>query len=299
MKAVMLMAYGSPRSLDEVEEYYTHIRGGKRPSQEQLEALKEKYRRIGGSPLIEITKRQAEKLEAALSRQGTSVPVYAAMKHSHPFISEVVAEAVRDGVDRLLCIVLAPHYSRISTGGYEKFVNDAVSAAGGIIQVSFVRSWHDNPLLVSAWEKRLRQAGTKAGNDYWPIFTAHSLPERILREGDPYKQQLMETSSLVASAAKLSGWSFTFQSQSKTGEPWLGPDVIDHMEELVKGGRRSFVVVPVGFVSDHLEILYDLDVECVEWARERGVSFVRCSMLNDSDDLAECLASVVRKEGFA
>lgn len=297
MKAVMLMAYGSPRSLDEVEEYYTHIRGGRKPSEEQVEELKERYRRIGGSPLIEITRRQAEKLEAALSKGGAKVPVYAAMKHSHPFISEVVKEAEGDGVDRLLCIVLAPHYSRISTGGYEKSVAEALSNSVGIRSVSFVKSWHDNPLLVKAWVKRLKEA--KAGDTYWPVFTAHSLPERILREGDPYVDQLMETSRLVASSAGLEGWSFAFQSQSKTGEPWLGPDIIDHMEERLQRGNRSFLAVPVGFVSDHLEILYDLDVECVEWARRNGVSFRRCSMLNDSDDLVECLASVVKKEGFA
>ncbi len=299
MKGILLMAYGGPTSLDQVEAYYTHIRGGRKPSAEQLQDLLARYRAIGGSsPLLGITQRQASALEGSLRRAGKEVRVYAGMKHSPPFIGEMVKKASSDGVRELLCIALAPHYSSISIGGYQKSVEEAAGLLGGNMQITFVRSWHANQRLVSMWAERVMSASAAAGPDATLVFSAHSLPERIIREGDPYKDQLLETSRLVAEKAGWRDWSFTFQSQSKTGEPWLGPDILDHLQKLYEDGRRSFISAPIGFVSDHLEILYDIDVECRDWAERRGARLVRCASPNDSDEMIGALRDVALRNGF-
>ncbi len=299
MKGVLLMAYGSPESMDAVEVYYTHIRGGRRPSAEQLKDLVDRYVAIGGpSPLLKITERQAASLRSVLEDAGSETRVYAGMKHSPPFIGDVVARAHSEGVSELLCIALAPHYSRISTGGYIRAVEEGASAVGGGLKVTQVKSWHDNPLLVDLWASRVREALGKSRPGAAVVFSAHSLPSRIVAEGDPYKDQLLETSRLVSQRAGVDGWTFAFQSASKTGEPWLGPDILEHLESLFKEGKRDFVSAPIGFVSDHLEILYDLDVEATAWANENGARFVRCRSLNDSREFSECLLSLVQREGF-
>lgn len=293
------MAYGGPSSLAQVEEYYTDIRGGRKPSKEQLDGLVERYRSIGGrSPLLEITERQAAGLERALGHLG-GARVYAGMKHSRPFIGEVMARARSEGVSELLCVALAPHYSSISIGGYARAVEEANQRLDGAFKVTFVKSWHRNPKLISMWAGRVKEAGSEAGPGASLVFSAHSLPERIIREGDPYRDQLLETSSLVAGAAGWTDWSFTFQSQSKTGEPWLGPDILDHLQTLYEGGKRRFVSAPIGFVSDHLEVLYDIDIECREWAAKRGVDLVRCRSPNDSEEMIATLVDIAREDGFA
>lgn len=299
MRGIMVMAYGGPTSLGQVESYYTHIRGGRKPSAEQLEDLTARYRAIGGSsPLLEITRRQAAGLERALEAR-SGAKVYAGMKHSPPFISDVMRKASSEGVTDLLCIALAPHYSSISIGGYAKAVEGGNEMLGGRLNVTFVKSWHRNPKMVEMWARRVKEAGREVGASASLVFSAHSLPERIIREGDPYKGQLIETSELVAEKAGWEDWSFAFQSQSKTGEPWLGPDILDHLQALYELGKRRFVCAPIGFVSDHLEILYDIDVECQEWAHERGAEIVRCESPNDSEELIGALAQVAEESGFA
>lgn len=298
-KAVMLMAYGTPRTLDDVEAYYTHIRGGRKPSEEALADLLDRYRAIGGtSPLIEITERQRQGLETALRKAGSETKVYAAMKHSPPFIVDVVKQASEDGFDRLLTITLAPHYSRISIGSYISEVNAANEGLPTQMKVESVESWFDNPVLVRVWRDRVKEAATRMGGDAWLVFTAHSLPAKILLEGDPYRDQLLATSRLVADAAGFQEWSFSFQSASKTGEPWLGPDILEHLQTLRDAGERSFLIAPVGFVSDHLEILHDIDIECAVWAREGGAKLVRCESPNDSQEFVACLLSLVKENGF-
>lgn len=294
-----MMAYGGPSSLDQVEAYYTHIRGGRRPSPEQLEELVSKYRAIGGaSPLLEITERQGRGLERALEGR-SGVKVYAGMKHSPPFIADVMNKAGSEGVTELLCIALAPHYSSISIGGYAKAVDEANHKMPNRMKVTFVKSWHRNPKMVAMWAKSVSRAGEAAGADASLVFSAHSLPERIIREGDPYKDQLMESSRLIADSAGWKDWSFTFQSQSKTGEPWLGPDILDHLEALHRKGKRKFISAPIGFVSDHLEILYDIDVEAKQWAREHGAQLVRCELPNDSAGMTASLVEIAEENGFA
>lgn len=298
MRGILLTAYGTPRTLDDVEEYYTHIRGGRKPSPEQLEDLISRYKSIGGtSPLIEITEAQRSKLQVRLREGGMEARVFAGMKHSPPFISEVVKEAAESGVDTLLTIALAPHYSTISIGSYINAVTAANQQLGSSMRLEFVKSWHDNPGLISMWSGLVKAAAGKVEAPYALVCSAHSLPARIISQGDPYRDELLHTSELVAGRSGSDDWSFTFQSASATGEPWLAPDILDHLESLSKAGKRSFVLAPLGFVSDHLEILYDIDVECRRWAEKAGIDLVRCDSPNDSDALIDCLYSVASGAG--
>jgi len=299
MKGILLMAYGTPASLDDVEAYYTHIRGGRKPSAEQLSDLVNRYTVIGGnSPLLKITHRQAAKLQSVLAAKGSNVKVYAGMKHSPPFISAIIKTAISEGVTDLLCIALAPHYSSMSVGGYIRVVEEASAQLAEKPKIKFIRSWHDRPDFVSLWVDRVNRANGRLGDGASLVFSAHSLPERILQLGDPYKQQLLESSKLVADRLRWKGWTFTFQSASQSGEKWLGPDVLEHLQSLYDKGSRTFLMAPIGFVSDHLEILYDIDVECVEWAKQHDSRLARCESLNDSDDFISCLASLAAESGF-
>lgn len=300
MKAVMLMAYGSPQSIAGIEEYYTHIRGGRRPTEEELADLVARYRAIGGSsPLLKITQEQAASLERHLRAMSSHTRVYAAMKHSPPFIREVMREIKTDGIDQLLCIALAPHYSGMSIGGYARAVDDSLAENGNFARVDFVKSWHANPRLISAWVDLIMDAERRIGKTYRLVFTAHSLPERTLSMGDPYKEQLLESASLIATKLGAGDWSYAFQSASNTGERWLGPDIIQHLESLRNLGEKTFLIAPIGFVADHLEILYDIDVECMEWARENQVRVTRCDSFNASMPFIECLSSIVEDRGFS
>lgn len=299
MKGVLLMTYGTPRSLQGVEEYYTNIRGGQRPTQAEVENLRRRYEAIGGtSPLIRTTESLRAKLQRALSDGGSATRVYSAMKHSEPFISEVVKQAAGDGVDELLSIALAPHFSRMSVGTYMLAVETANASLPKRMRLDSVSSWHLNPKLIEAWAARVRRAGPKLPAEHSLVFSAHSLPERILADGDPYRYQLVETCESVASAVGRTGWSFAFQSAGHTRDPWLGPDILEHLQAQLDGGSRSFLIAPVGFVADHLEILYDIDVECREWAAENGARLERCEMLNDDDDFVDCLQSIVGERKF-
>jgi ferrochelatase len=283
--AVVLMAYGSPERLDDVPAYYRDIRGGRPIRPELLEDLVERYRRLGiedGSPLNAIT----EQTRAALERELDDVPVFTGMKHWTPRIAEAAEAAVAGGAETVVGLVLAPHYSSLSIAGYRKQLEDALD---GRAELAFVESWHDEQGFVNVLAGRVR--GTKAH----VVFTAHSLPQRILEEGDPYKDQLLETARLVAERAGLGDWSFSFQSESQTGEPWLGPDILDHLEELHAAGVREVLVCPVGFVADHLEIRWDLDNEAAEKAQELGLSFARIEMPNADPAFVEVLAGLVRR----
>ncbi|MDG6920083.1 MAG: ferrochelatase [Nitrososphaerota archaeon] len=299
MKAVLLMAYGTPRTLGDVEAYYTHIRGGRKPTKEEVDGLIERYNAIGGtSPLMEITERARAALQEKIREGGSDTKVFSAMKHSPPFISEVVSSVSKEA-DELLAVALAPHYSGMSVGSYIKAVEDANAAAPRKMRLEFVRSWHTNPLFIKAWAGRVRRAEAGLPPGYALIFSAHSLPERILESGDPYKAQLLETSRLIAQELGKSEWTFSFQSAGHTSEPWMGPDILEHLEELYGRGKRAFLVAQVGFVSDHLEVLYDLDFEAKSWADKRGVTFRRCESLNDSEELVRCLYSLAADRGFA
>jgi protoporphyrin/coproporphyrin ferrochelatase len=284
--AVVLMAYGSPERAEDVPAYFADIRGGRPVRQEAVDELVERYRRIGGSsPLNRITEAQRAALEEA-----AGLPVYVGMKHWHPRIPEAVERALADGAELLVGLVLAPHYSGISIGGYRERLEEALA---GRAELAFVESWHDHEPYIELLAERV--GGTSAH----VVFTAHSLPERILAEGDPYRDQLLETSQLVAERAGIADWSFAFQSESRTGEPWLGPDILVELERLQRDGVREVLVAPVGFVSDHLEILWDLDVEAREKAAELGLELDRIESLNDDRAFIRALADLVEKASRA
>jgi ferrochelatase len=281
--AVVLMAYGSPERLDDVPAYYADIRGGRPIKPEHLENLVERYRLLGiedESPLNAIT----EQTRAALECELGDVPVFTGMKHWTPRIADAAERALEGGADTVLGLVLAPHYSELSIAGYR---NQLEGAVGDRAEVVFVDSWHDEPRFVDVLADRVR------GTDAHVVFTAHSLPERA---APVYKEQLLETAQLVAERAALGRmWSFSFQSESPTGEPWLGPDILDHLEELQARGVEKVLVCPVGFVADHLEIRWDLDHEAAEKAQELGLEFARIEMPNADPEFVSTLAWLVRR----
>jgi len=280
------MAYGSPERPEDIPAYFCDIRGGRPVRREAVDELVERYRRIGGSsPLNRITEAQRAGLEEA-----TGLPVYVGMKHWEPWIQDAVERALADGAERLVGLVLAPHYSRLSVGGYRDRLEAALD---GRAELVFVESWHDHEPYVELLADRVR------GTDAHVVFTAHSLPERILAEGDPYSDQLLETSALVAERAGVGDWSFAFQSESATGEPWLGPDILVELETLHERGVTEVLVAPVGFVCDHLEILWDLDVEAREKAAELGLELDRIESLNADPEFIDALVALVKKASCA
>ena len=287
--AILLMAYGSPATLADVGAYYTHIRGGRPPAPDQVEELQARYRAIGGtSPLLPITRAQADALAAR-----TRLPVYVGMKHWHPFIAETVAAMRADGIARAVAIALAPHYSRMSIGGYVKAVAEAADRAGGP-EMAYVESWHLHPRFLTALTDRVEEARARLRDPHSAsvVFTAHSLPQRILEWGDPYVAQLEETAAAVARAAGISRWSTAFQSASVTGEPWLGPDILDALRQLHADGAEEVLVCPAGFVADHLEVLYDLDVEARRLADALEVRLIRTGSLNAAPQFIDALAEI-------
>jgi ferrochelatase len=282
--AVVLMAYGSPERLSDVPAYYADIRGGRPIPPEHLADLVERYRRLGieeASPLNAITEQTRAALEAELG-----LPVFSGMKHWTPRIADAAESALSAGAEQVAGLVLAPHYSALSIAGYREQLERALD---GRAELRFVDSWHDEPGFVQLLADRVR------GVDAHVVFTAHSLPARILDAGDPYRDQLLETSRLVAGAAGLAAWSFSFQSESPTGEPWLGPDILDHLDSLHRQGVERVLVCPVGFVSDHLEIRWDLDVEAKERAAELGLQLERIEMPNADPAFVRTLAGIAKR----
>jgi protoporphyrin/coproporphyrin ferrochelatase len=280
--AVVLMAYGSPERLEDVPAYYADIRGGRPIKPEHLADLVERYRRVGiedGSLLNAITDETRDELERRLG-----IPVFTGMKHWTPRIADAVGQALETGASTVVGLVLAPHYSPLSIAGYRRQVEEAL---GGRAELAFVERWGTEPGFVELLADRVR--GTKAH----VVFTAHSLP--VDGSGD-YEEQLLESSSLVAERAALGdNWSFSFQSESPTGVPWLGPDILDHVRTLHDQGVRRVLACPVGFVADHLEIRWDLDVEAAELARELSLEFDRIEMPNADSRFVDVLAGLVRR----
>jgi len=282
--AVVLMAYGSPGRIEDVPAYYADIRGGRPIKPELVEDLVARYKRLGieeSNPLNEITEATRAALESELG-----LPVFTGMRHWTPRIAEAVEGALAGGADEIVGLVLAPHYSGMSI---EKYRAQLVDAVDGRVELRFVERWGDDPGFVNLLAERV--AGTSAH----VVFTAHSLPARILDEGDPYRDELLKTARLVAGAGGIEDWSFSFQSESPTGEPWLGPDILDHLDELAARGVEDILLCPVGFVADHLEIRWDLDVEAAERAQELGLGLDRIELPNAETAFIQVLASLVRR----
>lgn len=276
---ILCMAYGSPATEMDIEAYYTHIRGGRKPSPESLEELKGRYRAIGGSPLTAITRAQAAAIGARLG-----LPAFVGMKHASPFVADGAADAERAGVKRLVGLPLAPHFAEMSLGGYQRSLEKAWPG-----ELVFVRGFHDHPAFIKAVQNLLAERLEES----WPdrlFFTAHSLPARIVAEGDGYFDRLLESCHLVEAGMKLPDWEFAFQSASRTGEPWLGPDLLSAIE---RSGSRDVLVCPIGFVADHLEILYDLDIEAQAFAQSHGIKLRRTESFSDRADFISAMAEVV------
>jgi ferrochelatase len=295
---VLVMAYGAPESLDEIPGYLADIRSGRTTPRAVLEEITENYRAIGGrSPLLEVSQMQVDALAAEL---GSAYRCYLGMRHWSPWIEEVVGEMVEDGVTHAVSLVLAPHFSALSVARYQQRVGDGLGLYRGQIEFAHVPSYHDATGLIEAFAGRVAE-----GLARWPdeerdrvhvVFSAHSLPERVLADGDPYDAQCRETAQIVAERAGLApdGWSWSYQSAGRTPEPWAGPDLGEHLEELSATGVRDVVVVPVGFVSEHVELLFDIDLEAKRVAGELGIRLERPPALNDDPSFIATLAELVR-----
>ena len=278
------MAYGSPERLDDVPAYYADIRGGRPIKPERLDELVERYRQLGiedGSPLNAIT----EETRASLERE-LGIPVFTGMRHWTPRIADAVEAELTGGARTIVGLVLAPHYSSMSIGAYRRKLEEAVAGRADML---FVERWGEERGFIELLADRVR------GTDRHVVFTAHSLPARILAGGDPYHDELQQTSALVAESAGLRDWSFSYQSESPTGEPWLGPDILDHLGDLHARGVRDVLVCPIGFVADHIEIRWDIDIEAGERADELGLRLDRIEMPNDDTAFVRVLAGIVRR----
>lgn len=293
-RCVLVMAYGTPRSLDDVEAYYADIRGGRPPTPELLAELTGRYRAIGGrSPLLEITRAQADGIATRLD----GVRAYVGQKHASPTIPEAVESMHLDGIEDAVGLVLAPHFSQMSVGDYEKRARSAMEAAGWAGRFEMITSWHLEPAFIALLAERVKAAIEGLSEDNRGgavvIFTAHSLPTKILETGDPYPRQLQETAEAVAIAAGLEHWQLGWQSAGRTSVPWLGPDLLEVMVELAAKKTPAVVVCPCGFVSDHLEVLYDIDIEAKALATDLEIELARTASPNDDPAFLDMIASVV------
>lgn len=296
---LLVMAYGTPYKEEDLERYYTHIRRGRKPSDEALEELRERYEAIGGiSPLARITREQGEALEARLNdvQDDIEFKLYLGLKHIDPFVEDAVEQMAKDGIDEAVSIVLAPHYSTFSVKSYNGRAQEEAQKHG--VSITSVESWYDEPGFVQYWTEALRKVFEDMPKEHEEnavtIFSAHSLPEKILANGDPYPEQLQTTADLIAKQLQIQNYEIGWQSEGNTPDPWIGPDVQDLTRDLYNDkGYRTFVYAPVGFVSDHLEVLYDNDYECKVVCDELNANYYRPDMPNTHPLFIQTLADVV------
>jgi ferrochelatase len=292
--AILLLAYGGPDSLDDIPAYLLDIRGGRETPQALVDEITHRYAAIGGySPLLQITRSTAAQLQERIG-----LPVYVGMRHWTPWIKDTVAQMAADVVERAAVICMAPHYSSMSIGAYRRKLDEALALVGHPIDVRFLESWHTQPEYLGALA-----ANVRATLDRYPadelgqvltVFTAHSLPESIVARGEPYDRQLRETAQLLAERLQLptDRWMFSYQSAAKTGVPWLGPQIEDLLVDLAARGERRLVISPIGFIADHVEVLYDIDIGVQAIAQRHGVRVERPPMLNDSPAMVTILAAL-------
>ncbi|WP_456271896.1 ferrochelatase [Bacillus sp. AK031] len=299
---LLVMAYGTPYKEEDLERYYTHIRHGRKPSPELVEDLRERYEAIGGiSPLAKITLDQAKSLEERLNaaQEEIEFKMYLGLKHIEPFVEDAVKQMHDDGIEEAVSIVLAPHFSTFSVKSYNGRAKEEAAKLGGP-EITSVESWYDEPKFIDYWVKKVKdtyaEMTEEERNGAVLIVSAHSLPERILKDGDPYPNQLQETADLIAKGAGVEHYAVGWQSEGNTPDPWLGPDVQDLTRDLYKEKNyNTFVYVPVGFVSDHLEVLYDNDYECKVVTDEIGASYYRPEMPNAQPEFIDAMATVIMK----
>lgn len=298
-KAVLVMAYGGPDSLDDIEPYLLDIRGGRPTAPELVEEIRERYALIGGkSPLLAITRAQAQALEQCLNQldPANSYKVYVGMRHWKPYIRDVVAQIAADGYQEGIAFCMAPHASKMSTGAYLQKLRDGEAALASPLYLEFIESWYDQPFLIQSLARKIRAAAAQFPSDIAPkihyLLTAHSLPAALNDQGDPYASQLQQTAQMLAEALHLAPeqWTFGFQSAGAAAGRWMGPAIEELLPEFARAGIKNVLVAPIGFMADHVEVLFDLDIEAQLIAREQGIRLVRSESLNASPDFIEGLA---------
>lgn len=300
---LLVMAYGTPYTEEDIERYYTHIRRGRKPSQEMLEDLQGRYKAIGGlSPLAQITEDQAYGLRDRLNEIQDEIEfkAYIGLKHIEPFIEDAVERMHADGIQEAVSIVLAPHFSTFSVKSYNGRAQEKAEAIGGP-SIASIESWYEEPSFIQYWVNKVKSVYAEMADEERQaaclIVSAHSLPEKILQYGDPYPEQLKKTAELIAEGAGISEYAIGWQSAGNTPEPWLGPDVQDLTRDLYnKKKYKAFVYTPVGFVSTHLEVLYDNDYECKAVTDEVGANYYRPMMPDAQPEFINVLATVVMKK---
>jgi ferrochelatase len=279
-QGVLLLAHGAPERLEEIDEYLANVRGGRPLPSHVMEEIRQRYALIGGgSPLLHRTREQAEGLQALLADEAR---VYFGMRNWRPYIAETMARMADDGIERIVALCLAPQYSRLSVGFYFRRTQEAKQALGFNAEILWTKSFHNHPLLVEAFAERLAPLAANRP----VLFTAHSLPEKILENADPYDREARATAAAVAARLGLADWEFAYQSQGLTDEKWLGPTVESRLDAYAARGVRQVALAPIGFVSDHVEIRY---------ARQRGIEILRCPSLNASPAFLAALADVARE----
>jgi ferrochelatase len=297
MKALLILAFGGPRSLEEVEFLLTRLSKGQKPSPEQLERVKERYRLIGGSsPLPEITLKQAKALENNLNSKGYPFKSYVGMRYSHPLIEETMSEILRDGIREVIAIPMAPFRSRASTGAYIEEVNRVQKELGEGLEISFVKGWHLYPLFLDAVREKVQEGlmefSSEKRKKVHLIFTAHSLPKSIL-ENDPYATEMEASVRGVLEGMEPHPSDIAFQSRGSGPEEWAGPDVESVLIKLSQEKVKEVLIIPIGFISDHIEILYDIDIAFRKKAESLGIILKRTRSLNTSERFIEALAAIV------
>ena len=299
MKALLLLAFGGPRSLDEVEPFLTRLFRGRKPSSEQLERIKERYGLIGGrSPLLEITLKQAKALEDRLNSKGYRFTSYVGMRYGHPLIEETLKEILRDGIREVIALPMAPFRSSASTGAYIEEVSHIRKNIGEKMEISFVVGWHLHPLFLEAIQEKIEQGLTQFTSEERKrvhlIFSAHSLPKSVV-ENEPYVKDIEESVREVVRKLGPLSWHIAFQSRGMGPEEWLGPDVESVLTELSRQKVRETLIVPIGFVADHIEVLYDIDVFYRQKAESMGMVLKRTKSLNFSEKFIEALSKIVEE----
>lgn len=298
---LLVMAYGTPYKEEDLERYYTHIRHGRPPSPEALTDLRDRYRAIGGiSPLAKITDDQATALRDRLNAVQDEIEfkLYIGLKHIEPFVEDAVEQMHKDGITEAVSIVLAPHFSTFSIKSYNGRVQETAEKLG--LQITSVESWYDEPKFIQYWSEKVSETFNSMSAEQREkaclIVSAHSLPEKIIANGDPYPDQLKETANLIAQSAGIENYEVGWQSAGQTAEPWIGPDVQDLTHELhEQKGYSTFVYTPVGFVADHLEVLFDNDYECKVVTDEIGANYYRPEMPNTQPLFIDAMSDVVLK----
>jgi ferrochelatase len=298
LTGVLLMAHGSPDHLDDMAAYLQHVRGGRPTPQTLVDDIRGRYALIGGrSPLLDLTRAQGNALEERLNADARRFRVYVGMRHWHPFIKDTVVQMVQDGIRRVVAVSMAPQYSPLSVGAYRRALETAQAELGASLELTTVTSWHDHPGFLRAFAERVQevchQLSVEERAQLSVVFTAHSLPQRVLAEGDPYPHEVERTAAGVAGLLGLTTWEVAYQSQGATAEPWLGPTLDEVFARAALDGQRALLVVPVGFVCDHVEILYDIDILAQKVAQEKGLRLMRTPSLNTSSTFIEALANVV------